>query len=68
MIEPISIKYELNFIDLIETIRKDDDGSENIDKIIVESIKETRDGLWAEHIKNSRERSGDWIHGKRDAF
>ena len=41
MIEPIYNKYELNFIDLNETLRKGDDGSENIEKIIVESIKET---------------------------
>jgi len=41
MIEPISTKYELNFIDFIETIRKDDDGSEDIDKIIAKRIKET---------------------------
>jgi hypothetical protein len=41
MIEPIYNKYELNFIDLIEKLRMGDDGSENIDNIIVENIKET---------------------------
>ena len=50
MIEPISTKYELNFIDLIETLRKDDDGSENIAKIIVESIKETIEMAFGQNI------------------
>jgi len=50
VIEPISTKYELNFIDFIETIRKDDDGIENIAKINVESIKETIEMAFGQNI------------------